>query len=273
MRACSLLLSRAPWRGLLQDLQPRTRLTGAVERDDTAAAFTEEHRASCICLEPADTHACSLMERFKSTDNRTAATNMDTLSTAGAVAPDTRATEARWRAACAAQVVDVLHDLLETSHDGEYGLRACAEEVDSAQLKQVFQERASQCTQAVSESGGRIGQYGGKVDDGGSVSGAMHRDWVHMKGEVGVDDPLSMLEQCERGEDAAPGAATKRSCIDLPADARALVQRQLLIFLPPKSNGMKHLEPSTRDVARGHRAEPRHRPGQPCGRQPHGARG
>ena len=41
-------------------------------------------------------------------------------------------------------VVNVLNDLLENSRDGEYGFRACAEEVDSPQLKQVFQIRAAE---------------------------------------------------------------------------------------------------------------------------------
>jgi uncharacterized protein (TIGR02284 family) len=54
----------------------------------------------------------------------------------------------------------------------------------------------------------------------------MHRGWVHLKGAVGASSPLSMLEECERGEDAA--VARYRSALkeDLPAEARAIVQRQ-----------------------------------------------
>jgi len=124
------------------------------------------------------------------------------------------------------QVVDVLDDLLENTRDGEYGFRACAEEVDSAQLKQVFRERAGQCASAASELAGLIRQYGGEVDDGGTVAGAMHRGWVHVKGKVGADSPLSMLEECERGEDAAVARYRKALKQELPADVRAVVQRQ-----------------------------------------------
>ncbi|KQW54343.1 ferritin-like domain-containing protein [Variovorax sp. Root411] len=124
------------------------------------------------------------------------------------------------------EVVDVLDDLLENTRDGEYGFRACAEEVNSEQLKRVFQERASQCATAASELGGLIRQLGGEVDDGGSVSGAMHRGWVHVKGKIGADSPFSMLEECERGEDAAVARYRKALKAELPAEVRAVVQRQ-----------------------------------------------
>jgi uncharacterized protein (TIGR02284 family) len=139
---------------------------------------------------------------------------------------DTNATSAAADLMSNDEVVDVLNDLLENSHDGEYGFRACAEEVDSAQLKQVFQSRASQCASAASELAGLIRQLGGKPDEGGSVSGAMHRGWVHVKGTVGANSPLSMLEECERGEDSAVARYRKALKQNLPTGARALVQRQ-----------------------------------------------
>jgi uncharacterized protein (TIGR02284 family) len=123
-------------------------------------------------------------------------------------------------------VVDVLDDLLENARDGEYGFKACAEEVESAQLKQVFRDRATQCASAANELVQAIQRLGGKADDGGSVSGAMHRGWVHVKGTLGADSALSMLEECERGEDAAVARYRKALKATLPPDVLALVQRQ-----------------------------------------------
>lgn len=124
------------------------------------------------------------------------------------------------------QVIDVLNDLLENTRDGEYGFRACAKEVDSAQLKPVFESRASQCASAASELADLIRQLGGTPDEGGTVSGAVHRGWVHVKGAVGANSSLSMLEECERGEDAALARYRKALKADLPAGVRLLVQRQ-----------------------------------------------
>ncbi|MDP9891692.1 uncharacterized protein (TIGR02284 family) [Variovorax boronicumulans] len=123
-------------------------------------------------------------------------------------------------------VVDVLDDLLENARDGEYGFKACADEVESAQLKQVFRDRAAACATAATELGRMIERFGGKVDDGGTVSGAMHRGWVHVKGSLGADSALSMLEECERGEDAAVARYRKALKEPLPVDVRALVERQ-----------------------------------------------
>ena len=123
-------------------------------------------------------------------------------------------------------VVEVLNDLLETSRDGEYGFRACAEEVDTPQLKEVFQNRSADCAKAAGELVQLIRRFGGSPDDGGTVTGAMHRGWVHVKGSVGADSALSMLEECERGEDAAVARYRKALKTDLPADVRAVIQQQ-----------------------------------------------
>lgn len=40
------------------------------------------------------------------------------------------------------EVLSILNDLLENSRDGEYGFRACADEVEDTQVKQVFENRA-----------------------------------------------------------------------------------------------------------------------------------
>ena len=123
-------------------------------------------------------------------------------------------------------VVEVLNDLLETSRDGEYGFRACAEEVDTPQLKEVFQNRSADCAKAAGELVQLIRRFGGSPDDGGTVTGAMHRGWVHVKGSVGANSALSMLEECERGEDAAVARYRKALKSDLPADVRAVIQQQ-----------------------------------------------
>lgn len=123
-------------------------------------------------------------------------------------------------------VIDVLNDLIENSHDGEYGFRTLAERVESARLKQVFSDRAVQCAQAAQELTQYVRAQGGKPADGGTASGALHRGWVKVKGAVGADSEVSMLEEAERGEDAALARYRKALKENLPADVRALVERQ-----------------------------------------------
>ncbi|OUM02549.1 ferritin-like domain-containing protein [Variovorax sp. JS1663] len=126
----------------------------------------------------------------------------------------------------AGDVVDVLNDLIENARDGEYGFRTCAEEVKSADLKRLFTDRAAHCAQAASELSQLIVAHGGKPAEGGTAAGAMHRGWVHVKGMVGANSDESMLEECERGEDAAVARYRKALKQELPAEVRSVIERQ-----------------------------------------------
>ncbi|MDM0108831.1 PA2169 family four-helix-bundle protein [Variovorax sp. J22R24] len=124
------------------------------------------------------------------------------------------------------EVVDVLNDLLENTRDGSYGFQACAEEVESAPAKQLFLSRADGCRQAERELLTLIASYGGKPAEGGTAAGALHRGWVHVKGSLGADSELAILESCERGEDTAVARYRKALKQNLPADVRSVVERQ-----------------------------------------------
>lgn len=124
------------------------------------------------------------------------------------------------------EVVSVLNDLLENARDGEYGFRTCAEQVETSNVKQLFAERAAGCAQAGRELEALIVQYGGEPASGGTAAGALHRGWVQIKGAVGADSELSILESCERGEDSGIARYRKALKQELPADVRAVVEQQ-----------------------------------------------
>lgn len=125
-------------------------------------------------------------------------------------------------------IIDTLEDLVETSKDGEYGFRTSAEHVKNPEIQRLFLQRADECRMAAQELQRMIVQQGGKVEDeGGSVSGAMHRGWVSVKGTLAGYSDLAMLEEVERGEDTA--LKRYRDALDdtsLPSDVRSLIERQ-----------------------------------------------
>ncbi|WP_313076404.1 PA2169 family four-helix-bundle protein [Melaminivora sp.] len=123
-------------------------------------------------------------------------------------------------------VVDVLNDLLECSRDGEYGFRTSAEHADSAELKRILERHAQECASAAAELEHEIRNHGGEPASGGSVTGAMHRGWVSVKSALSVNDDQAVLNECERGEDAALARYRKALKANLPPSARALVERQ-----------------------------------------------
>ncbi|RYF24428.1 MAG: PA2169 family four-helix-bundle protein [Comamonadaceae bacterium] len=123
-------------------------------------------------------------------------------------------------------VVDVLDDLLESCRDGEYGFRTSAEHADSPELKGIFLRHASECAASATELEREIRNYGGEPSSGGSMSGALHRGWVSVKAAMTSRDDKAVLEECERGEDAALARYRKALKASLPAPVRAIVERQ-----------------------------------------------
>ena len=123
-------------------------------------------------------------------------------------------------------VVDVLNDLLESCRDGEQGFQASAEHAHTGELKSLFTRRAQECALAAGELAQAVHAYGGTPADGGTISGALHRSWIAIKTALSSNDDKVVLEECERGEDAAVARYQKALEHALPADVRALVQRQ-----------------------------------------------
>lgn len=124
------------------------------------------------------------------------------------------------------EVIETLNDLLENSRDGELGFREAAEHTKTPSLSAIFGRRADTCRQAAAELQEEIERLGGKVDEGGTVTGAAHRVWVHIRGLFGGASDETMLNECERGEDAAVARYRKALKQNLPHDIHALVQRQ-----------------------------------------------
>jgi uncharacterized protein (TIGR02284 family) len=123
-------------------------------------------------------------------------------------------------------VIATLNNLIETSRDGEEGFRTCAGGVKRSQLKQMFQQAASRCAQAVSELQAQVGALGGDPEGRGSVSGSLHRAWVDIKSTITGMDEAAVLAECERGEDVARNAYEDALSKDLPAGVRSMVERQ-----------------------------------------------
>jgi uncharacterized protein (TIGR02284 family) len=122
--------------------------------------------------------------------------------------------------------VSQLEKLIETCKDGEYGFRTCAEHVKSTDLKDIFLRRAEDCQRGASELQQIVVQLGGKADTGSTVTGALHRGWVSVVGVLSGKSDGAILDECERGEDAAMERYRDAIKANLPSDVMAVVQRQ-----------------------------------------------
>ncbi len=123
-------------------------------------------------------------------------------------------------------VISTLNTLIETSKNGEEGFRLSAQHAQDLELKTLLERYADDCARAVRELQQAVTESGGKPEDRGTVAGAMHRGWVNIRTAVTSKDDDVILEECERGEDHAKEIYQKALKENLPANVRALVQRQ-----------------------------------------------
>jgi uncharacterized protein (TIGR02284 family) len=123
-------------------------------------------------------------------------------------------------------IVSVLNGLVETSKDGEKGFLKAAEDTKDSTLKQLFADRAEDCARGARELQDVVQRIGGKPHTGGTVSGALHRGWVDVKSAVTHRTDHAILSECERGEDMAKKNYREALDKELPADVRAIVERQ-----------------------------------------------
>lgn len=123
-------------------------------------------------------------------------------------------------------VVDVLNDLIHTAEDGEKGFHEAAKIAQDARLILLFEECSRDCHGAVIALQAKVSALGGAPEHRGSVAGVAHRGWIRAKSAMS-DNDITVLEEVERGEDHAKAAYTRAlNTSNLPADVRALVQKQ-----------------------------------------------
>jgi uncharacterized protein (TIGR02284 family) len=122
--------------------------------------------------------------------------------------------------------IDQLNKLIETCKDGEYGFRSCAEHCKSPDLKTVFSRRSEDCAKCARELQALVSRLGGKAETDSSTTGALHRGWVAVVGTLSGYSDEQMLNECERGEDAAMDRYREALKQPLAADVMSVVQSQ-----------------------------------------------
>jgi uncharacterized protein (TIGR02284 family) len=123
-------------------------------------------------------------------------------------------------------IIDTLNNLIETCKDGEYGFKTCAEQAKSEQLRTLFLERAESCRSGATELQAQVARLGGKAETDSSATGTLHRGWVTLKGALTGGSDQAILDECERGEDAALERYRDAIRKPLPSDVALIVQRQ-----------------------------------------------
>ncbi len=124
------------------------------------------------------------------------------------------------------EVISTLNNLIETCRDGQNGFQTAAEGVERSELKTLFHTYSQQRAGFVGELQDEVRRLGGDPENSGSVAATLHRGWIDIKAVVTGKDDGAVLSECERGEDVAVANYRAALDTDLPANVRAVVERQ-----------------------------------------------
>lgn len=146
------------------------------------------------------------------------------------------------------ETISTLNDLIETCKDGEEGFRTCADDLNDSELRVTFNQRAEGCAEASRELEQLVRTMGGVPETSASLSGTLHRRWIDIKSLVTGKDRISILNECERGEDVALKSYRRALDKDLSADVRALIEKQFA-GVQKNHDRVKQLRDSARAAA------------------------
>ncbi|MFL5535163.1 MAG: ferritin-like domain-containing protein [Gemmatimonadales bacterium] len=126
------------------------------------------------------------------------------------------------------EVASTLNQLIQTCKDGENGFKVAAESVEDVNLQHLLASYSQQRSEFAAELQSEVQRLHQDPAESGHAAAALHRGWMDIKSLAIGQDEAAIIAECERGEDVAVKAYEQALASELPADLRALVERQLL---------------------------------------------
>ena len=128
------------------------------------------------------------------------------------------------------KTIEILNDLIQINNDRVAGYERAINELkdEDADLRTVFQSYATNSSRHVVELTEEVIKAGGQPSDGTTNSGKIYRAWMDVKATFTGSDRLTVLSNCEFGEDAAQKAYKEAIAEqhELTDSARTLVSKQ-----------------------------------------------
>ncbi len=120
-------------------------------------------------------------------------------------------------------------EVLKTLEDGAAGFDEAAriiDDMDRPELAAILRGFATQRTTFHLDLRTLLNEIGVEVSDHGSVSGAIHRGWMDLKGLVAAGNPQGVLRVIEQGEEHAVSVYQRAFRSRLPARILSVLEHQ-----------------------------------------------
>ena len=128
------------------------------------------------------------------------------------------------------KTIEILNDLVKINNDRVAGFENASENLENENrgLRPIFNKLAGESRDYAAELAAKARQFNGEAEEGTSVSGTLHRAWIDVKATFTGHDLESILDECERGEDAIKSAyrSALEDSNDLPHEIVQLISIQ-----------------------------------------------
>src|SRR5579863_10300847 len=124
------------------------------------------------------------------------------------------------------EVLSALNDLIQTCKDSQEGFHSAAEKLKDPEIHTLFLKCYLQRSEFAGELQAEVTRIGGDPATSGTTAGAIHRGWIGLKTALAADTDYAIVEEAERGEDAAVKNYIEVLRKDLPSDLQSIVYRQ-----------------------------------------------
>jgi len=125
------------------------------------------------------------------------------------------------------EIRSMLNDLIETCKDSQQGFHSAAEKLKDPEIHTLFLKCYLQRADFAGQLQAEVTRTGGDPATSGSTTGAIHRGWIGLKTALAADTDHAILEEAERGEDAARKNYIEALRKDLPHDLKTILSGQL----------------------------------------------
>jgi uncharacterized protein (TIGR02284 family) len=123
-------------------------------------------------------------------------------------------------------IQSTLNDLIETCKDSQEGFHSASEKLKDPEIHTLFLRFYLQRSEFAGALQAEVTRLGGDPATSGSTAGAIHRGWIGLRTAFAADTDHTIIEEAERGEDAAVKNYIEALRADLPSDVQNIVARQ-----------------------------------------------
>ena len=125
------------------------------------------------------------------------------------------------------EVRSTLNDLIETCKDSQEGFHDAAEKLKDPEVHSLFLRFYLQRAEFAGKLQAEVTRLGGEPATSGTTTCAIHRGWIGLKTALAADTDHAIVEEADRGEDAAVKNYIEALHKDLPYDLKTMLSGQL----------------------------------------------